>query len=90
MSILDQAVETQLKNIQTRTGRTVDQLAAMVQKSGFSQHSEIRDMFHREMGLGYGDATTLTDAVLRSDVTRAAEVDEALIGWLEQAYDNAG
>ena len=73
MSILNQAIETQMKNIQTKTGRTLDELAAIIQKSGFSKHSEIRDMFHREMGLGYGDANALTHAILQSDGTRAAQ-----------------
>lgn len=73
MSTLDQAVETQIKNIQTRTGKTLDELAAIAQRSGFSKHGEIRDMFHREMGLGHGDANALTHAIFQSDGTRAAQ-----------------
>ena len=73
MSILEQAVETQLKNIQAKTGKTLDELAAMMQRSGLSKHGEIRDMFHRELGLGQGDANALTHAILQSDGTRAAQ-----------------
>ncbi len=73
MSNLDQAVETQLKNIQSKTGKTLAELAVIAQNSGLSKHGEIRDFFKRELGLGHGDANTLTHAVLQSDGTRAAQ-----------------
>lgn len=73
MSSLDQAIETQLKNIQAKTGKTLEQLAALAHESGLSKHGEIRDMFKRELGLGHGDANTLTHVVLQSDGTRAAQ-----------------
>lgn len=60
MSIVDQATQTQLKNIQTRTGKTLEQLYALIRESGLTRHSEIRDMLKRDLGLGYGDANTLT------------------------------
>ena len=73
MSNLDQAVETQLKNIQTKTGKTIRELAVIAQNSGLSKHGEIRDLFQRELGLGHGDANALTHAILQSDGTRAAQ-----------------
>lgn len=73
MSSLDQAVETQLKNIQTKTGKTLEELAAIVQVSGLSKHGEIRDLLKNELGLGHGDANALTHAILQSDGTRAAQ-----------------
>jgi hypothetical protein len=90
MSILEQtvAVETQLKNIQGKTGRTVDELAAIIQKIGLNRHGEIRDLFHREFGLGYGDANALTHAIL-AKLTETYEVDRALLGWIEQVYEGA-
>lgn len=74
MSSPDQAIETQLKNIQAKTGKTLEQLAALAHESGLSKHGEIRDMFKRELGLGHGDANSLTHAVLQSDGTRVAQV----------------
>jgi len=59
MSSPEKATETQLKNIQARTGKTLDELSAMVRQSGLTKHSEIRAMLQRELGLGYGDANTL-------------------------------
>jgi len=72
MSDLDQAVETQIKNIQTKTGKSFDELAAIVRQSGLTKHAEIRAMLQRDLGLGYGDANALVHAVLQSDGARAA------------------
>ena len=38
MNIVDKATETQLKNIQTRTGKTLAELAGIVHKSGLTKH----------------------------------------------------
>jgi hypothetical protein len=59
MTSVDQAYETQLKNIQTKTGKTLEQLYAIIRKSGLTKHGEIRDMLKRDLGLGHGDANTL-------------------------------
>lgn len=67
MSILDQAAQTQLENIQKKTGKSLDELAAIVKTSGLTKHGQIRDMLKRELGLGHGDANTLTHVVLQSD-----------------------
>ena len=73
MSTLDQAVQTQLNNIQKKTGKSFAELSAIVKSSGLTKHGEIRDYLKRELGLGHGDANTLVHAVLQSDGTRAAE-----------------
>ncbi len=73
MSSVDQAVETQLKNIQAKTGKTLDELTVIVQKSGLSKHGQIREMLQRELGLGYGDANTLAHIVSQSDGASAAK-----------------
>jgi len=72
MSILDQATQTQLENIQKKTGKSLDELAALVKASGPTKHGQIRDMLKRELGLGHGDANTLTHVVRQSDSARAA------------------
>lgn len=73
MSSLDKSMQTQLDNIQKKTGRSLDELAAMIKKSGLTRHGEIRDYLKRELGLGHGDANALVHAVLQSDGQRAAE-----------------
>ena len=73
MSSLDKAVQTQLDNIQKKTGMTLAQLSAFVKKSGLSKHGEIRDMLKEKLGLGHGDANALVHAVFASDGARAAQ-----------------
>lgn len=73
MSSLDKAFQTHIDNIQKKTGKSLDELAAIVRKSGLSKHGEIRDYLKRELGLGHGDANALVHAVLQSDGRRAAE-----------------
>ena len=73
MSSLDKAVQTQLENIQKKTGKSLAELAAIAQKSGLSKHGELRDMFQEKLGLGHGDANALVHAIFQSDGTRAAE-----------------
>jgi len=72
MSVVDKAIETQLKNIQARTGKTLDQLGDLLRKSGFTKHGELRDFAKRELGLGHGDANTLVHVCLKSDGASAA------------------
>jgi hypothetical protein len=73
MSTVEQAYETQMRNIQKKTGKTVPELTAIIQNSGLTKHGEIRDMLMRDLGLGHGDANTLTHYVLNSDGERAAK-----------------
>ncbi len=72
MSNLDKAVETQLNNIQAKTGKTLAELSAIVKASGLTKHGEIRAMLQKETSLSYGDANTLAHYALQSDGARAA------------------
>lgn len=73
MADVSQAVETQLKNIQLKTGKSLDELTVLVRNSGLTKHSEVREMLQRETGLGYGDANALVHYVFQSDGERAAQ-----------------
>jgi hypothetical protein len=73
MSSLDKALETQLKNIQTKTGRSLDQLFAVIRKSGLTKHGEMRDMLKADLGLGHGDANTLVHVYLKSTAEPAVQ-----------------
>ena len=88
MSSLDQAVQTQINNIQKKTGMSLDELSAIVKKSGLTKHGEIRDMLKEKLGLGHGDANTLVHVVLQSDGTRAAEGKSA-DDVLDEIYSGA-
>jgi hypothetical protein len=73
VSSLDKAVQTQLENIQKKTGKSLDELAETVRKSGLTKHGEIRAYLQQELGIGYGDANAVVHAVLKSDGQRSAE-----------------
>jgi hypothetical protein len=86
---VDKALQTQLANIEKRTGKTLGQLAKIVKASGLTKHGEIRDMLKADLGMGHGDANTVVHAVLQSDGASAAAaagksagdvVDEIYIG----------
>jgi hypothetical protein len=73
MSTLDQARDTQLKNIQAKTGKSLAQLQALLEGSGLQKHGKLRNFAMEKLGLGYGDANTLVHLALASDGQSAAE-----------------
>lgn len=72
MNVVDRATETQLNNIQTRTGKTLDELFALIRASGLTRHGEIREMLKRDLGMGHGDANALAGAFLKTEGQVAA------------------
>jgi hypothetical protein len=66
MADLDKAVQTQLENIQKRTGKSLKQLYAMLKKSGLEKHGQMRDLLKNELGMGHGDANTLVTIYRRT------------------------
>lgn len=74
MSSPEQALATQLRNIQAKTGQDLDALRAAIAGSGRSKHGEVRAWLMETYGLGYGDANTLAHAAAGK---AAAPADEA-------------
>lgn len=72
MTDVDKAVATQLANIEKRTGKSLEQLAGMIQASGLEKHGELVAMLKNSLGMGHGDANTLVHHVRKSDGERAA------------------
>lgn len=69
---LEAAVAKQLANIEVRSGKSLDELRAIILKSGLQKHGEIRDMLKRDLGMGHGDANTLVHTVLQSAAASTA------------------
>ena len=88
MSSLDKAVQTQLENIQKKTGKSLAELSVIVQKSGLSKHGEVREMLKAKLGLGHGDANAVVHAVLKSDGAREAE-GKSQDSVLDEIYSGA-
>jgi hypothetical protein len=82
MDSLEKARETQLKNIQTRIGKKLDEVKEIIRTSGLSRHGEIRKMLIDKFNLGFGDATMLVHFALNSDGQSAAESSGASIDEL--------
>lgn len=59
MSDPDKALQTQLANIEKRTGRTLAELHAMLQQSGLQKHGEMVSLLKEKLGMGHGDANTV-------------------------------
>ena len=69
MADVQKALATQIKNIEARTGKTLDELKLLIQNSGLSKHSEIVGMLKSDLRLGHGDANTV--AHLAKDAEKA-------------------
>ena len=59
MADIEKALQTQIRNIEARTGKTLEQLIALVKGSGLGKHGEIVAMLKADLGLGHGDANTI-------------------------------
>jgi len=63
---------TMIKNIEAKTGKTMEQLASIVRKCGLTKHGEIRSMLMERYGLGHGAANAVVHLSLKSDGESAA------------------
>jgi Domain of unknown function (DUF5655)/Domain of unknown function (DUF4287) len=68
------ALATQLRNIETKTGKSLAQLRDVIACSGLAKHGEVRAMLQERFGLGHGDANTLAHAA-KAEPAAAADAD---------------
>ena len=78
-------LDTMIRNIEAKTGKSMKQLAEIIAKSGLSKHGEIRSMLMDQYGLGHGAANAVVHLSLKSDGQSAAEpkglsTDQVLAG----------
>lgn len=66
MADQEKALATQLANMQTRTGKTLEELTTIVRTCGLTKHGEIVQMLKTTLGMGHGDATTLVHIAKQS------------------------
>lgn len=66
MSAVDQALETQLSNIEAKTGKARDALYADVMAQGMAKHGEMVAWAKSTLGLGHGDANSLVHMARKS------------------------
>ncbi len=84
MSDVQKAQATQVKNIETRTGKSVEQLIAHVKSSNLSKHTEIVNLLKADFSLGYGDANAIAHLAKQSetvkDCSSADPLDDLYVG----------
>lgn len=86
MSSLDQALASQLKNIEARTGQDLAALRRAIAGCGRSKHGEIRSWLMETYGLGYGDANTLAHAAARGEGGSASTSGDGAADPLADIY----
>ena len=84
MDDVKKALQTQLQNIQKKTGKPLPELTALVKKSGLTKHSEIRDMLKTSLDLGYGDANSL--AHFAREAIAGTKSDTSIDDFLANIY----
>jgi len=77
---IDKAIETQLRNLQQRSGRTLEQLYDAIRASGLARHGEIVAMLKRDFAMGHGDANLVAHSyrAAASPPTAVASADTAV------------
>jgi hypothetical protein len=82
MADLDNALATQLANIEKRTGKSMSELTTIVRESGLSKHGELVRMLKSTLGMGHGDANTLVHTVRKAGATatQPLSADQVLDG----------
>ena len=68
MASIDDATRTQIANLEKRSGRSMDELVALVRTSGPEKHGQIVAWLKSEHGLGHGDANLVAITALRGSV----------------------
>jgi len=85
MSSVDKAIETQLNNIQSKTGKSMAELTKIVKESGLQKHGQVRDFIRETFPvLGYGDANMVASFTLkREDENEETSLKEIVNGFYE-------
>jgi hypothetical protein len=89
MDPVDKATQTQIANLQTRASKTLDELYAHIRESGLSKHGEIREMLKTSLGMGHGDANTLTHFYLAQAAAGPATTGDVREDPLDAVYAGA-
>lgn len=74
MSSVDEATQTQIRNIEAQTGQSLDELVAAGLATGLTRHKELQNFFTAEYGLTFGNANVL--AIFTRDRLKGAAGEE--------------
>lgn len=74
MSRVDEATQTQIRNIEVQTGHSLDELIAAGLATGMTKHKELQTFFTETYGLTFGNATVV--AIFARDKLKGAAGEE--------------
>ena len=74
MSSVDEATQTQIRNIEAQTGQSLDELIQSGLATGMTKHKELQTFFSDTYGLTYGNANVL--AIFARDRLKGAAGEE--------------
>jgi len=80
------ATATQLRNIEARTGKSLDAVRRIIADSGLAKHAQVRSMLMEALALGYGDANTLALAAAKG---AAGNAEPSVAEALDAIYSDA-
>ncbi len=60
MSSVDEATQTQIRNIEAQTGKSLEEMIQAGLATGITKHKELQTFFSNEYGLTFGNANVLT------------------------------
>ncbi len=70
---VQKAYDTQVKNVQLRTGKSLEELFELIKTSELKKHGQIREMLIASLSIGYGDANMLAAIYLAQTTPEAEE-----------------
>lgn len=72
MTELPKGAATQVRNIEGRTGKSLDQLIALVRRSGLAKHAQVVGMLKTDLAMGHGDANLIATLAKQPQTEPAA------------------
>lgn len=83
MSRVDEATQTQIRNVEAQTGHSLDELIAAGVATGLTKHKALQAFFTETYGLTYGNANVLT--IFTRDKMKGAAGEEE--NFVEAQYE---
>jgi Domain of unknown function (DUF4287)/Domain of unknown function (DUF5655) len=78
MATVEDAVQTQTRNIEQATGRSMDEWVLLVRSSGLERHGQLVEWLKSEHGFSHGNANLVALTARRAPVTSSDEAVDAI------------
>jgi hypothetical protein len=77
MSSVDEALETQIRNIEKKYGKPLSEWKAIIRKSGVTKHGEMIAMLKSQYGMSHGDANRVALQAREADAASIVKAAKA-------------